>query len=300
MSALPNDIDGGQDCFDTQPRNAAVDPSPPEPNATPLPIPRSAQADALLLVLADALDDLERTRIANENRARALADAKGMGGTQAHDQITGLVDALRTLEHGAELALKRALRQHPLGPWVKATVGVGEKQGARLLAAIGDPADRRTVSQLWAYCGYHVLRSDHCCSETQTTAVGSDTSSSDLGHTTAETHATPAGVAPTRRKGQRANWNATAKMRAFLIAGSCVKQSASPYRPVYDAGRAKYADAVHVVECRRCGPAGRPAPAGSPLSAGHQHARALRLVAKAVLRDLWVEARRLRNEGARP
>lgn len=33
----------------------------------------------------------------------------------------------------------------------------------------------------------------------------------------------------------------------------------------------------------------------SPLSDGHKHARALRLVAKAVLRDLWIEARRVQE-----
>lgn len=36
----------------------------------------------------------------------------------------------------------------------------------------------------------------------------------------------------------------------------------------------------------------------SPLSDGHKHARALRAVAKAVLRDLWREARRLTNPPA--
>lgn len=61
-------------------------------------------------------------------------------------------------------------------------------------------------------------------------------------------------------------------------------------RAVYDDTRAKYADAVHAVPCVRCGPAGQPAPTDSPLSAGHQHARALRAIAKTILRDLWREA----------
>lgn len=54
--------------------------------------------------------------------------------------------------------------------------------------------------------------------------------------------------------------------------------------------------AVHRVPCHRCGPAGRPALIGSPLSDGHKDARALRLVAKAVLRDLWMAARTLHGD----
>jgi hypothetical protein len=81
-------------------------------------------------------------------------------------------------------------------------------------------------------------------------------------------------------------------MRAYLVAVSIVK-AGGPYREVYDVARAKYLDAVHAAPCKRCGPAGKPAQPGSPISAGHQHARALRIVAKEVLKDLWREAKRL-------
>jgi len=69
----------------------------------------------------------------------------------------------------------------------------------------------------------------------------------------------------------------------------------SPYRLVYDAARAKYADAVHPSQCVRCGPAGSPALAGSKLSDAHKLARALRAVSKAIVKDLWREARRLHH-----
>lgn len=238
--------------------------------------------DPLLILAAQALDDLESTRIANENRLRSLRDVYGLAGSTQEAEAAGLVDGLAALEHQATLSLQRALRRHPLGPWVKRTVGVGEKQGARLLAAIGDPYwnslhDRpRLVSELWAYCGYHVLR------------AGGDSAQA-----RSDTQCSGAGVAPARARGQRANWNAEAKSRVWLIAGSCIKQATSPYRPVYDEGRERYADAVHQAECRRCGPSGHPAGVGTPLSPGHQHARAIRLVSKAILRDLWIEARDL-------
>jgi hypothetical protein len=227
---------------------------------------RSA-ADSLILIAADVLDDLERIRIATENRLRSLTHepidgerggwfGKGFSPEQREvRQVENILAKLCELEHQATLDLRRAMRVHPLGDWVKRTIGVGEKQAARLLAVIGDPASRKTVGQLWAYCGYHVID----------------------------------GTAPKRRRGQQANWSNLAKMRTFLIAESCIKQRSSPYRAIYDAGRAKYADAAHVHQCQRCGPSGKPALPGSPLSNGHQHARALRLVAKAILRDLWIE-----------
>lgn len=35
---------------------------------------------------------------------------------------------------------------------------------------------------------------------------------------------------------------------------------------------------------------------GTPLTDGHKHARAMRLVAKEILKDLWIEARRVQAE----
>lgn len=61
----------------------------------------------------------------------------------------------------------------------------------------------------------------------------------------------------------------------------------SPLRDVYDARRLTTIDRVHATPCVRCGPASKPAPEGSPWSLAHQHADALRIVGKELLRDLW-------------
>lgn len=47
------------------------------------------------------------------------------------------------------------------------------------------------------------------------------------------------------------------------------------------------------VAVSRCLTSGKPAQPGSPLSKAHIHARGLRAISKAVLKDLWVEAKRL-------
>lgn len=342
-SAGPN-FPGGQTDDGPHDLSAVGEHNPPAParndspsNEQPPVLASNPWADSnapLLALLADVLDDLERTRIANENRLRQLTrdepdadgEERGFGLTLDQPQVAALADvvtALGKLEHQSTLNLQRAVRKHPLGPWVKATVGVGEKQGARLLAAIGDPYwntlhDRpRLVSELWAYCGLHVLPAAHSTSAThgshggggqthpsQTSrdahsVIAGVTKQGDPGHRRSGDHTTLAGVAPTRARGQRANWSTTAKTRAYLVAESCIKQARSPYRAVYDDGRKKYADAVHATPCRRCGPSGKPADAGTPLSAGHQHARAMRLVMKEILRDLWTESKRL-HDGAEP
>jgi hypothetical protein len=226
--------------------------------------------DAALIIFADQLDDLERMRIDNAGRLRALREDKGF---EASDEVVLLaqatVDASKELEHRAELYLKRTLRSHRYGPWVKRTMGVGEKQGARLLAAIGDPAYRdewlddgtyvqteRSVAQLWAYCGYHVV--DGAAPKRRRVKPG---------------------MTDEQKRSSRANWNHEARKRTWLVASSCMKQRDSPYRAVYDEARAQCTEAVDE--------------GGRPLTLMHQHNRAIRRVAKQVLKDLWRESRRL-------
>ena len=273
--------------------NVGVSDSVGSGQGTPATHGRTAAADALLLICADALDDLERVRIAMQNRHRTLTQehtvhenggvsGKSMAGTPAADRMAQMVDAIAAIEHGAELELKRTLRAHPLGTWVKAQRGVGEKTAARLLASIGWPTRRadgtpRTLAQLRSYCGYGDA------------------------------------AAQVRRKGVKANWNTTAKMRAYLVAEAAVKagvrkkgepddtdgydvdarEAISPLGQVYLDARRKYLHATHDAPCPRCGPKGSPAQPGSPLSGAHQQARALRAVSKAMLADLWREADRI-------
>lgn len=271
--------------------------SPPDPNrvSRPSPVADRRVADASLLLYADTLDDFERARIALENRLRSLVDPGAKGVSRHLPEVTvieGLLAHHRANEHGAELALKRAMRAHPLGPWVARTVGVGEKQAARLLAAIGDPAERPNLGKLWAYCGLHVLVPGHRPSETHSTSAGDEDPSQAEGHKGDDGQPQLApGLAPRRSRGQRANWSTRAKTRCYLVAASCIKHRHSPYRLVYDFGRLKYTDAVHHHPCSQCGPPGKPALSGSQLSLGHQHARAMRLVMKEILRDLWLESR---------
>lgn len=215
-------------------------------------------SDLAIVTLAELVDDVERVRIATGNRIGALE--RTFGSSLPH--LDAVMQQLEHVEDIAERELRRAWRQHPLAGWAKDIPGLGEPSIARLIATIGDPAERPNPAKLWAYCG----------------------------------HGDPARSRLQRGAGQDdllARGNPAAKKRVWLIAYQFMRTPSSPYRALYEAARAKYADRVHTAPCARCGPRGRPAPAGSPWSPGHQHAAALRTVGKAFLLDLWKAARDL-------
>lgn len=251
--------------------------------------------DAWLRAMADVLDDLEQTRMANENRLRTLVQ-DGHGGTDQAATVEGLVAVLYEAEKRATRALQKTLRQHPLHPWIARTRGVGEKQGARLLAAIGDPywhvlENRpRRVAELWAYCGLHTLSVDHGTVDTQAAFIDGD----QLGNPDqplVDAQPIDIRIAARRQRGARANWSAEAKMRARLVAESMLKAG---NRALYDERKAKTEGKLHDHPCAPCGTKGKPAAIGTPWKDGHRHADALRIVAKkAILKELWREARRL-------
>lgn len=224
-------------------------------------------ADNEVRLLAEFVSDVEGLRIAQENRVRSL-EAEGVDVDLLWNATNRAGDSLASqlagLEKQSVARLEKAVKAHPLGDFAKRTKGVGFKQLGRLLSALGDPIwneaedrRRRGPAELWKYCG----------------------------------------LAPDqrKRKGEKAAWNHEAKMRLYLIAESCIKSvasetaPASPYRDLYDACRLQYAERLHEGECRRCGPSGKPALPGSPLSDGHKHAMAIRRMMKALLKDLYNE-----------
>ena len=340
MTAIATDFQPGQFNSGTQDGCAGLDQISQRAKPTPAPIARaraeaptgewgqinadahpdgaplsSSLLDPTLALAADILDDLERTKLANENRLRQLTrsetdadgEERGFGLDESHPDVarlSALVQMLADAEHQATLNLQRSMRKHPLGPWVKAQKGIGDKQAARLLAKIGDPAVNattgqfRTVSALWAYCGLHVISpTGHGSGDAQQSPAGGGSSSAggDPSQVRDGTQSGPAGVAARRQKGVKSNWSQDAKMRAWLIVASCIKQldpqckregtaehtdgcGCSPYRIVVDERR-QHTAITH--------------PEWTP---GHSLNDGMRIASKRLLRDLWREARRIHAE----
>lgn len=164
--------------------------------------------------LAETLDDFERARIALDNRIRASEENYAVP-----PHFYALSVKLHELENATIKDLQKILRQHPLGGFVKGTIGLGEKQVARLLAAIGNPADRAMVSQLWQYCGHGDPERSKMRGSNVTVAVDEE-----------------------GKKITTLPFSPAAKMRTRMIAESCIKQMHSPYRAVYDRERLKWQD----------------------------------------------------------
>lgn len=238
--------------------------------------------DPTLGIHARALDDIENMRKSLANRHRILTTpidiededgiARGHGIPADHPEaikLAMLLDTTAAIEDQAVKNLEKAMKVHPLGPWVKTQGGVGNKQAARLLSAVGDPywndlhERPRTVSELWAYSGLHVTD----------------------------------GEAARRRKGVKSNWSTDAKTRAWLIIGSCQKQLKSTCESVDGI-------ATHVEDCK-CSPyrvaidvrRQRTAVTHPEWTKGHSLADAQRVAAKLLLKNLWIESKRLYDEG---
>lgn len=247
------------------------------------------QREKVLGLAAEAVNDAEQVRIAAENRMRIMTrdpgiedkdgkTGRGFGLPEDHPAVQQqqlVVKRLKEVEEVAIYSLELLMERHPLANFMHQTQGLGPKGLGRLLGAIGDPYwnelhDRPAIVQeLWALCGLHVWIDDQ----------------------------TGIGIAPHRQRGEQMNWSQEAKKRAFLCIDPMIKNRSKPYRGIYDATKEKYADAVHKAKCVRCGPSGKPAEVGTPLNAGHIHARAIRKTMKELLKDLWIESRELHVSG---
>lgn len=263
-----------------------------------------AEQYVMLTRLCQIFDDVESLIMANENRLRSLL-AIGFDETSEAKLLRHVVESLKVHKHQIDLELRRTLRKHPLGPWMKKQIGIGERQGARLLGAVDDPywnaaanRPRRGPAELWAYCGLHTLPVDHNYADTHTEHVNGNSTRGHGDQVPRNAQQTVVSVAARRQRGQKANWNTDAKSRAYLVAESCMKQRKSPYRIVYDQRKEATVGRLHQHPCLRCGPKGRPAPIGSPWSDGHRNADALRIVSKEILKHLWRESKRLHQLSA--
>lgn len=243
-----------------------------------------------LRIFAESFEDAQKARIAIENRLRA-------GGT-IPDAAQEALDSLHHAEKKLGLAMRRCFRRvaPEVSAWVKsdAGVGVGEHLMARLLGVIGDPViayphhweqrgeDRRVliadepfvrnVAKLWAYCGHGDATRKRAkgMSQSEALAMGNPRAKM-IVHLlaegamkcvgSAEVDPIPNGLSPT-----------DAPLSDDAIDAPIPKQRArrrSPYRDTYDLARAA------VLDREEWAPA-------------HQHAHALRLTGKEILRDLWV------------
>lgn len=240
--------------------------------------------NGLLLILSASLDDMEGARIATGNRLFAFEE-KGMKGTPEAERLRRTVKTLLALEEEATKDLERAMKNHPYAPWVASAKGIGLKQAARLLAALGNVAARPNLGKLRQYAGHGDPKRSHVRKEN--VRIEMDVEGGEHVYLP---------------------FSPTAKMRTRMVAKSCIVQrckpcaararaeklriqsetgkalndiklpwtapasdctcaQSHPYRHVYDRERMKWAD--------------------RDTSDGHKDNHALRVVGKKILKGLW-------------
>lgn len=258
--------------------------------------------DPALATLAATVDDLEGQRKATENRIRILTcktpdkdgEMRGFGYDEDHPSVLALTVTLGMVNDAEAQSIKsleKCMKQHPLGPWVANQKGLGMKTIARLLGEIGDPywmkrhaehptektpegkpkliviEDRpRTVSELWAYCGLDARN----------------------------------GAAPRRRAGQRSNWKSIARVRAYNCLDPIIKakNNPGPYTTLFYDTKDALQGTVYTQEYIDAWSA--KASPGDPIPPWLVMKRAKRIVMKEILKDLWIESKRLHEEAALP
>jgi len=236
--------------------------------------------DLQLRWLTDHLSHLEKTRIAINNRLMAIRAGGELPLPELIDQ-QAFMDVVMAEEKRATKRLETAMQDHPYGPFVANVPGLGYKTIGRLVGIVGDPYwhpehDRpRTVSELWAYCGLNPTA--------------------------------PPAMRGMTQQDARARGNRQARAMLYVISSVVIRYD-NVYREVYDKRRAHTIERIHVTNCRNTivprahAPAGSNGCAttahpewgatGSPWRKGHQHSDGLRVVAKTLLKDLWLYGRR--------
>jgi hypothetical protein len=238
----------------------------------------------------EVFGDIQRLRIATENRLRSL------GATAAEESI--VVGELREAEESAAkavLAEYREVANAGIRAWQKSSIGIGEHMLARLLGVVGHP--RIATPHHWA--GQEAANAslvspagDAAQGASEPIRTAADTNDrrkapirtlvADPPHlrNVAKLWAYCGHGDPKRKrtKGMTqeealALGSPRAKMIVHLMAELCIRQRHGDYRKVYDAAREVYAT--------------RPDAEWSDL---RRHNAALRKTGKEILKDLWVAA----------
>jgi hypothetical protein len=243
--------------------------------------------------LARAYWDLQKTRIMIGNRRAGLERATGALGAILLDEagLAPLEQHLNREEARLNRQLEHLAAQHPLGPWVKSTRGVGLASFARLMGITGSLDRFLNPAKLWKFLGLAVTDG-----RAPTRRKGEPWTHTDCqgGHL----QLCKPGCTTDHHKNCRPGEKGTAyspqgRTLCFQIADSFVK-TGGPYREHYDRKKAEYG-ARELVGPSDCplGKHHRDAEGRTvKCSKAHVHMAAMRYAVKMLIKDLWIEWQR--------
>jgi hypothetical protein len=155
--------------------------------------------------LADMYEQTQRMRIAATNRARSILQGRDMADASQAKFLEDLARQYQDIENDIVKRMAKAVKEHPVYPWLNNVKGIGPTLAAKLLGLIPDIESFTTVSKLWRYCGLAVVN----------------------------------GKAERPIRGERLRYNPRLKTTMYLVASAFLRAN-SPYRRVYDEARSYY------------------------------------------------------------
>lgn len=173
-------------------------------------VPVVHEQTASLRYLGDLYQQLQKTRIATENRIRAYKQLNDIG--DAPTFFYDVADIFKKLERRTSSEARKELEKLPIWTeWLQYVKGVGPTLAAKILGMIGHISRFDTISKLWRYAGYAVIDGK-----------------------------AERGLGPDNKF----HYNRRLKTALYLLGESFIKQR-SKYREVYDHYKKLYAEVKH-------------------------------------------------------
>ena len=113
--------------------------------------------------LTDLYYDLQKSRIALENRLRAINQQTSHQSQEEAKVLSSVLDDVVRMEKSIPKAFQAYVVNSPVWLWLSGVKGIGVILAANLVSTYGDCSRFDTVSKMWAYTGLHVIKRCENC-----------------------------------------------------------------------------------------------------------------------------------------
>jgi hypothetical protein len=113
--------------------------------------------------LTDLYYDLQKSRIALENRLRAINQQTSHQSQEEAKVLSSVLEDVVRMEKAIPKAFEAYVVSSPVWPWLSGVKGIGVILAANLVSIYGDCSRFDTISKMWAYTGLHVIKRCENC-----------------------------------------------------------------------------------------------------------------------------------------
>ena len=113
--------------------------------------------------LTDLYYDLQKSRIALENRLRAIKQERSHQSQEEAKVLSSVLEDVVRMEKAIPRAFQAYVVSSPVSPWLSHVKGIGIILAANLVSIYGDCSKFDTISKMWAYTGLHVIKRCENC-----------------------------------------------------------------------------------------------------------------------------------------